>query len=289
VLESDAGHDAVALDAYRRALAIYEREQGTDGVSTGHTIGLIGMIEDDLGHHDDAIRDLQRALDVAGRVYGKTHPNYANALSNLASHTYDTDHARALELSEQAHAIRLAALDPDHPELATSWSNLGGIKRSLGRLAEARDDLDKALAIKVRVLGADNPSVGVTHVNLSQVLFDLHDLPGSLDHATRAVAIFTKSLGDDHLYTATARAQLGVTLLELGRAAEAVAPLEAAIAHLGNDADLYRYQFDLADALAKSHGDPARSRALATTALATATQRKDTAAVAAIQKLLHGR
>src|SRR5205823_2605804 len=124
------------------------------------------------------------------------------ALSNLSSHVFATDHARALELAKQAHAIRLAALDADHPELAMSWSNLGGIERSLGKLAEARDDLEHGLAIKLRVLGADNPSAGVTHVNLSQVLFDLHDLPGALEHAERSVAIFTKALGDDHVYTA---------------------------------------------------------------------------------------
>jgi len=289
VLESDLGHDEIALAAYRRALAVFEREQGPDGTSTGHVVGLIGMIEDDLGHHDDAIRDLQRALDVAGRVYGAAHPNYANTLSNLASHIYATDKERALALSEQAHAIRLAALDPDHPELATSWSNLGGIKQSLGKNAEARADLDKALAIKTRVLGADHPSTGVTHVTLSQVLFALEDLPGALDHAERAVAIFSKSLGDKHPYTATARATLGVTLLQMDRPADAIAPLEAAIPQLATSPDVYRYQFDLAEALAHAHGDRQRSRQLATTALAAAAKAKDERAVAAIEKFLQSR
>lgn len=289
VLESDVGHNEVALAAYREGLAIYEREQGPDGVEVGHVSGLIGLVEDDLGQHEQAIRDIQRALDVAGRVYGKAHPNYANALSNLSSHVYSDDPQRALELAQQAHAIRLAALDPDHPELAMSWSNLGGILRSLGKLPEARDALEKALVLKKKVLGADHPSVGVTHVNLAQTLFDLHDLQGSLDHAQQAVAVLAPALGDGHVYTATARAHLRVTLLELGRAAEAVAPLTDAIAHLPQDSDLYRFQFDLAEALAKSHGDRAKSRALATTALAAATQRGDKVAIAAIQKFLRAR
>ena len=106
--------------------------------------------------------------------------------------------------------IRVAALDPDHPELAVSWSNVGGMLREVGRLPEARDALDKALAIKLTMLGPDNPSVGVTHVNLSQALVDLHDLPGALDHAQQAVAIFSRSLGDDHEYTKAARDQLEI-------------------------------------------------------------------------------
>jgi tetratricopeptide (TPR) repeat protein len=285
VIESDLGHYEAALDAFRKGLAIYEREQGPDGVETGHVVGLIGVIEDHLGHHDDAVRDLQRALEVEGRVYGKAHPNYANKLSNVAASLSNTDPKRALALAEQAHAIRIAALDPDHPELAMSWSNLGALKRMVGELPEARDDLVKALAIKVRVLGPDNPSVGVTHVTLSQVLFDLHDLPGALDHAQRAVAILAPSLGDAHEYTAAAHARLGTTLLALDRAAEALAPLEAAVAHLDESAR-YREQLNLAEALASTHGDPARSHALAATALAAATQHGDKLLIAAARKFL---
>ncbi len=210
VLESDLGHNEVALDAYRKGLAIYEREQGPDGDEVGHVTGLIGITEDDLGQHDAAIRDLTRAVDVAGRIYGKAHPNYASALSNLSSHIFPTDKQRGLELAQQAHAIRLAALDPDHPELAVSWSNVGAMLREVGKLPEARDALEKALAIKLKVLGPDNPSVGVTHVNLSQALVDLHDLPGALDHAQQAVAIFEKALGHDHEYTKAARDQLEI-------------------------------------------------------------------------------
>jgi tetratricopeptide (TPR) repeat protein/predicted Ser/Thr protein kinase len=286
VLESDAGHNDVAIAAYRKGLALLEKEKGPDSEQAGHVAGLIGLVEDDLGKHDDAIRDITRALDSAGRTYGKAHPNYANALSNLASHTSETDPKHAYELAKQAHSIRVAALDPDHPELAMSWSNLGGMEQSLGMYAEAKADLDKALAIKLKVFGPEHPSVGVTHLTLSQVLLATKDLPGSLDHAERAVAIFAKALGDDHLYTATARAHLGSVLLEVGRPADAIAPLEAALPHLAQSPDLHRYQFNLADALAKTHRDPARVKALATEALAVAEKKGDKLAIEAIRKLL---
>ena len=289
IVESDANHSEVALAAYRKALPIYEREQGQDGIEVGHLSGLIGMVEDELGQHDAAIRDLTRALDVAGRAYGTAHPNYANALSNLSSHMFSTDPKRALELAKQAHAIRLASLDPVHPELAMSWSNLGGIQRSLGMLPEARDALVKGLEIKIKVFGADHPSVGVTQVNLAQTLYDLHDLQGSLVHAQDAVRILAKALGDDHPYTVSAQAQLGTTLLELDRPREALAPLEKAVAHGAAGHDDYRHQFNLAQALVATHGDRARARSLATTALAAATAQHDAKAVAAIQKLLASR
>ncbi|HEY4181621.1 MAG TPA: serine/threonine-protein kinase [Kofleriaceae bacterium] len=289
VLESDAGHNAEALAAYERARPIFEREQGPNGKETGHVIGLIGLVEDDLGKHDDSIRDIKLALDIEGRVYGTAHPNYANELSNLASHIYGTEPQKALELAEQAHAIRVASLDPDHIELAMSWSNLGGIKRSLGKLPEARHDLETALAIKKRIVGADNPSTGVTELNLAQVLLDLKELDAALEHAQRAVTIFVAALGPDHLYTATAQANLGATLIELKRYPEAVAPLEAAIPHLADDSGLHRIQFNLADALSKSGGDPARIRTLAATALEGAKKRDDKVAIEAIEKLQRAR
>jgi tetratricopeptide (TPR) repeat protein len=285
VLESDAGHNDVALAAYQKGLAIYEKELGKDSERAGHVAGLIGLVEDDLGHHDEAVRDLQRALESAGRIYGTAHPNYANALSNIATHTVEQDPKHALALAEQAHAIRLAALDANHPELATSWSNLGGMKQMLGMQAEAKADLDKALAIKEQVLGPDNPSVGVTHLTLSQVAFGLKDMPGALEHGQRAVAIFEKSLGNDHPYTAKARAHLGTLLLETGHPADAIAPLDAALAHIGNDPDAYRYQYNLAEALVKTHGDRARVEKLLTSALAAAEKHDDKVAIAAIKKL----
>jgi serine/threonine-protein kinase len=238
--------------------------------------GPIGLVLDDLGRHDEAVADLQRDLEIVGKVYGKQHPNYANALSNVSVLAYARhDLQKAFELAQQAHAIRLAALGPDHPEVAMSWSNLGSVLRGLHRLPEARDDLENAIAIKQRVLGADNPSVAITHLTLSQVLTDLHDAPGALDHAQRAAAIFHRSLGDAHLHTAQAQAQLGVGLGDMQRCGEAVTAFESALPGLAGDSALGRFEFDLADALRHVHGDPRRIAELVGKARAAAAANKD--------------
>jgi tetratricopeptide (TPR) repeat protein/predicted Ser/Thr protein kinase len=284
VIESDLGHNEAALAAYQKGLAIFERVAGADGERTGHVIGLIGMVLDDLGRHAEAMRDLERALAITGKVYGTAHPNYANELSDVGGHAFEAgERDRGLALARQAHAIRLAALDPVHPELAMSWSNLGAMLRVQHQLPEAKADLEHAVAIK-RQLMPTSPSLAVSLLNLSQVEDDLRDRTAALPHAQQAATIFAASLGPDHLYTAKARAQAGNVLLELDRPGEAVELLEHGVAHRKGDPDLYANQYNLAEALAALHRDPHRVHELATAALAGA--KDNPGAVATIQRFL---
>ncbi len=108
---------------------------------------------------------------------------------------------------------------PDHPEAlhllsvavyqlgepADVHSNLGRYYLSLGRLEEAVSELDRALALA--------PGHAQARFNVAVALGNRK----RLDHITEYVKLKPEDPGGHH--------QLGLTLSELGRAAEAVAPL----------------------------------------------------------------
>ncbi|HEU0034399.1 MAG TPA: tetratricopeptide repeat protein [Kofleriaceae bacterium] len=285
VIESDANKNPEALAAYERALAVMRRLDGEDGPSTGHLIGLIGLVHEGLGHVDEARTHLERARAITEKHYGKAHPNYANALSNLASLLFTTtDRERGLELAREAHAIRVASLPPDHPELAMSWSNLGSMLQLTGKLPEAREAIGNAIAVKTRVLGEDHPSTGVSHVTLGKIQLALGDRQGALASAERGLAIVSAKLGDAHPYTAAAHAAYADALLANNKLAETIPHYEAAIAHMAA-AQSFRERFNLAQVLDELKREPARVRALVASALVDAKAAHDDAAVAALLRM----
>ena len=72
------------------------------------------------------------------------------------------DHAKKRDMLERALAIKERAYGRDHPEVATTLTNLGNAYGDLGDHAKARDMLERALAIKERAYGRDHPEVALT-------------------------------------------------------------------------------------------------------------------------------
>jgi tetratricopeptide (TPR) repeat protein len=56
----------------------------------------------------------------------------------------------------RAAALMETALSPDHPDLASVWTNLGALYTAQARYGPAESVLQKALAHEVRVLGPDH-------------------------------------------------------------------------------------------------------------------------------------
>ena len=63
----------------------------------------------------------------------------------------------AKRLLQKAVAIDEAAFEPNHPTLATIYSNLALVEQDLGNLPEAKRLLQKAVAINEASLPQDHP------------------------------------------------------------------------------------------------------------------------------------
>jgi tetratricopeptide (TPR) repeat protein len=131
-----------------------------------------------------------------------------------------------------ALTIYEARLGPDHPEVATSLSNLGLVLGDLEEFQAARDAHQRALTILEARLGPDHPRVALTRSNLGLVLGGLGELQAARDHLERALTIYEARLGPDH-------PDVALTLSNLGSVLDDLEEFQAARDHLERALTIY--------------------------------------------------
>ena len=101
------------------------------------------------------------------------------------------DHA--LEYYQKTLAIDLKQLGPDHPDVATSYNNIGLVYDSKAEYDKALEYYQKSLAIYLKQLGPDHPDVATSYNNIglvydSKAEYDkaLEYLPESTGHPAQA-------------------------------------------------------------------------------------------------------
>ncbi|CAF4329418.1 unnamed protein product, partial [Rotaria magnacalcarata] len=67
------------------------------------------------------------------------------------------EYSKTLEFSEKALKIKEISLPPNHPDLATSYSNIGGVYDSMGEYSKALSYLEKSLIIKQKSFPSTHP------------------------------------------------------------------------------------------------------------------------------------
>jgi tetratricopeptide (TPR) repeat protein len=139
-LMNSAGHYQWVLGRLPEALVLFERSLRLMGAIYGYDSPVVavcennlGIVLNDQGDLDGALRSARRALAIDEKVYGPDDSTVARDFNNiggiLRSHG-DLDDAlrytqRALEIEEKIHG-------PDHPKVATFANNTGQILRQQG-------------------------------------------------------------------------------------------------------------------------------------------------------------
>ena len=123
---------------------------------------------DAQGRYSDAGPFARKALELAEREFGASHPTTATTLNNLAAlYWAQGRYAEAEPLYERSLAILEKALGPEHPDVALGLNNLAELYRAQGRYAEAEPLYRRSLAIAEKVLGPEHPLVAKSLNNLA--------------------------------------------------------------------------------------------------------------------------
>ena len=103
---------------------------------------------------------------------------------------------------QQALAIRQHVLEPEHPDVATSFNNLAALYQDQGKYEQAKPLYKQALTIWQHVLGPKHPDTARSLNNLAE----LYHVEGEYEQAEplyqRALAIREQVLGPEHPDTA---------------------------------------------------------------------------------------
>ena len=99
-------------------------------------------------------------------------------------------------------AMREKALGPDHPDTASSLSNLAVLYYEQGKYTEAEPLCKRALAMREKALGPDHPDTATSLSNLGLIYRAQGKYVEAEPLYKRALSIREKALGPDHPDTA---------------------------------------------------------------------------------------
>lgn len=263
---------AGATAALRRALTL-QRRLGQEG-ETADTLLALGEALHFTGEFDPAWQRIQEAVDVYRRVGRTDSPGYANALLSLAAVRHaPRGGTEAIELTEEALALRRRIYAPDHPLVSEALIAAGqaaadadrsavaerhlrqavrlerrrapaseGLARALAHLARVLRDRERpaealALLEEAVALGARRPRT-TTHVIALDGLGDALRATGRLDEAERRyrerLGLCREMFGRDHPMAIRAEVDLAGVALDRHDFAAAETTLRRALAIYGD-------------------------------------------------------
>jgi len=272
LIYEDLGKLDESLRLHRGVLAARVASFGADHPHTALALTNLASVLMQLGRHEEALVQARKALVIRERANGPEHMETAHALHNLGELLRNLGRFQeSLDHHRRSLTIMERELDPDHQQVAVSLENTGGVYLALGRMKEALPRLERAVAIFRRALGDGHLETVRGRINLADGLRGARRFQEALEQDRAALDALAGGIGHDNQYGAHAGFGLGLDLVGLGRAAQARAPLERAIATLERiDADpvaLGHARFGLAQALWPERTSRARARQLATAAL----------------------
>jgi hypothetical protein len=151
----------------------------------------LGLLFAQKSLHAQAEPLYRRTLELAKTSFGRTHPEVATRLNNLAQLLRATSRLTEAErLMLRALEIDEANLGPDHLTLASYLNNHAALLRETGSHEEAERLCRRALAIGEAGLGPDHPTVAIFLANLAELLKRTNRLDEAEPLMRRHLAIF---------------------------------------------------------------------------------------------------
>jgi tetratricopeptide (TPR) repeat protein/predicted Ser/Thr protein kinase len=224
----DKAEYARGLALVPRATAAIARLGGNPDIEATLERAL-GAIDADQSKLDTAVAHFEKAVALAERAFGATHPGVARALDNLGMAVMARgDGNRAIALHERALRIYEPLLGPQHPTVAQALHNLGNAHAAVDNDRLAEQELRRALAIREAALGPDHPDIAANLTDLARVVRHLGNIEDALALDRRAVAMGEKAFGAEHPVLAGQLVALGIDLGRASRPVEADAALRRA-------------------------------------------------------------
>jgi tetratricopeptide (TPR) repeat protein len=220
--EEAAAFDREALEAARRAGGKPET------VARAQKILAYGLAS--LGQREEARRLAEEADQTIARTMGEDHPERVDFLMARGYVAGEMgDHRTALELNRQAIALdeRVA---PDDGQLPTMYNNVCSELFENDECTDALAYCHKAVDSSLRASGPDSVNVSYAYSSTGDALSCLHRYDEAVGAFASSVAIHERTNNEQEPCYVHSLLGIGQARLLAGRAAEAVAPLEKALA-----------------------------------------------------------
>ena len=179
-----------------------------------------------LGKYNESIKHLGQAINSDLKTYNRLAVN-SNTLASIYFKLGQYD--KSIISSEHALQAGLKAYGQEHPNIATTYANLGTTYSSLGRYNKAIEYLKLALQANLKIYGEDHPSLTTTYNNLGTVYYSLGQYDKAIKLYNLAIKSDLNTYGKDHPDVATSHGNLGMIYKSLGQYDKAIEYLEFAL------------------------------------------------------------
>ena len=210
--------DAAALPLLEAALATREALYGVEAPQLLTVLQNLGTVLPRLGRVEDATRPMERALAIAVKTFGPTHPRTADARLQLGATYYNigrNDEAHAAY--EQGLADLQSRLPEDAIAVLMAKYNLAESKLQNGDVGSARTLAEASHAGIEKTHPAGHPYLGYSLTLLGRVALAEGKSKQAADHLEAALAVRTKAQttalerAETQVYLATALRELDAT------------------------------------------------------------------------------
>lgn len=184
------------------------------GVAPRVTVGLLqdaGRYLQKRAQFNEARYALERALALAIKFYGESHPRVSAVANNLGRVQMELGELQeAQSCFERCLTIDRATYGEVDPHVASVINNYGVSLHNTGDADGARQQFEWALSVYENHYGGDHAKVASVVNNLGYVLRGAGDLDGARAHFERALEIAQASYGPNHPIVASVLTNLGL-------------------------------------------------------------------------------
>lgn len=191
----------------------------------------LAIVDYDDGRYSEAEAELQRVLSMRRQMQSGNAPEIADTLNVLGNiHGAQGRYQDAVDVGRETLAVRRAAYGDGHTLVGQAMLNLANNLRALKRIDEARTLNEGALQIFRRVHGEAHQFTQIASNNQAIIFTALGEVERALEIHRTLYAQRREALGAQHDDVAQSAVNIGASLVRLGRAAEAIAPLREGLA-----------------------------------------------------------
>ncbi len=204
----DLSGQAEEAEPALRDAALLAAQAGDDMRMARAWIDLVFVLGMGLAKHEEALQVAELAQTVATRARDRALQgmleNHTGAVLFAIGRASEAEAAfrRALAIRTEVHGA-------DHPDVASSLSNLGSALANQGRFDEASEAQERAYQIRRRALGENHPTVAKSLGNLGRIASARNELDRAIDYETRALEVRRRAFVSPH-------PEIGISLSNLG-------------------------------------------------------------------------
>ncbi|MDQ3339528.1 MAG: tetratricopeptide repeat protein [Myxococcota bacterium] len=254
-----------------RVMQIQEAALGPSHPNTGRTLHTVAQVEARAGKLEDALAAQQRSYEILTAAYGEEHRDVALSVGMAAqAHLMAGKYDAAIPYAVRSVELMEKATSPDSPDLAVALQTLAATYSRAGKTADALAVHQRTLAILLKSVGPKHPQTTQSQVNVAMALRTHGRCGEALPLLAAALETRVGLLGEKHVDVGRVLQTTGDCYVDLGRAAEAVAPLERSLAiraaspaiTADDKVALAHAKYGLARALWDANGDRKRAAQL---------------------------